>query len=108
MGLPERVLSCGTFSPLPHPAAKKLTPIPANAAATFKIAITCLIVKAYPKIPIRDPRSEIRDPRSHITLQFPMTMTAANPSILSLIKQALPDLTSIRHDLHTHPELGFE
>lgn len=37
-----------------------------------------------------------------------MTTAAAAPSISSLIKQALPDLTTIRHDLHTHPELGFE
>jgi hippurate hydrolase len=41
------------------------------------------------------------------TMTKPQT-PAAIDSIRQLIAKELPDLIAIRHDLHTHPELGYE
>ena len=38
----------------------------------------------------------------------PMTTTITTDRLLALIEEELPDLIALRHDLHAHPELGYE
>src|SRR5205085_163800 len=48
------------------------------------------------------PQPNIPDPTSH----YPCEMSS--DLLKPLIRAALPDLIRIRHDLHAHPELGYQ
>ncbi len=42
------------------------------------------------------------------TPRGPASSSISTETLRQMIRRELPELTAIRHDLHTHPELGFE